>query len=140
DEGHFGVTLSCDLGRDGDLPLGGAGGDLERLDVGGRDALEPDRLPDAGAGRVPDAVGITDLLAAWLKAFVGGIPHPNNDFVFAIAQCLSDVEAEGIVASSVLPDLFAVYLDLGLPVDGAEVKKDAALALGRLERAAVPKD
>ena len=47
--------------------------------------LQPDGLPDAGDGGVPDAVGIQYLLPAGLRSTVGGIPNGDDDLLFSLA-------------------------------------------------------
>ena len=56
---------------------------MSRLDRRRRHRLEPDRLPDAGDGRVQDAVGLEHLLAARLRAGVGRIPDGDDEFLLA---------------------------------------------------------
>ena len=119
----------------------GRGRDRQVRHVGARDRLEPDRLPDAGDGGVPDAARARDLLAARLRAPVGGVPDRDDQLLFAaVLEGLGDVEGERIVASAVLADLRAVDEHLGLPVHGAEVEEQPASRRegGSRERTAVP--
>ena len=105
------------------------------------DGFHPDRLPDAGHGRVPDTLRGCNLLAAGLPRLVGGVKNLDAEGLRALlGKCLGNVEREGNIASRMLSDLNAVYPDLGLPVDGAEVQENvfAGPSLRKSECALIP--
>ena len=80
--GHVAVA-ALDVGRDDDFAGVDVGGDLQAVDVGGRDGFEPNGLPDAGDGRVPDALGVEVLLAVGLGGAVGGVVDAQRHLVVA---------------------------------------------------------
>src|ERR1039458_7391258 len=80
-----------------------------------RHRLEPDRLPDARSGRVKNSLGLARLLAARLVA-LGGVKNRHANFFLARPfQTVGDVEAEGIIAAAMLPDLMTVDEDARVP-------------------------
>ena len=111
---------------------------LHAEDVALRHGFEPDGLPDAAHGRVPDAARIVRLLAARLESLFGGVPDTDAERVAALSERRGDVEVEGGVAAGVGADGRAVHPDIGLPVRGADVEQDAAAApRGRNREAAL---
>lgn len=96
--------------------------------IGGH-RLHPHRLPDAGGRGVPDAAGVETLLAhrrILVALCVGRVVDADDQFLGAARlQRGGDVGAELVVAALVFGDLGAVDVDLGLPVDGAEVEPQA---------------
>lgn len=106
------------------------GRQFERVDAGGGDRLHPDRLPDTGGRGVPDAAGVDALLAdrrVLAALCVGRVVDADDQFLGTAAgfQRCGDVGAELVVAALVFGDLGAVDVDLGPPVDGAEVELEA---------------
>ena len=123
--------------------------DAARIQVGcgpqPRDVLlgygfQPDRLPDARHGGVPDAAGLAHLLATGLEAGVGAVPDADGQGVLAGLQRIGDVQAERGVTARVAAGQDAVDPDVGFPVHGAEVQQDAlsAPSLRDGETAAIP--
>ena len=103
--------------------------------------FQPNGLPNAGDGRVPDAAGIEHLLAARLRPLVDRIPDAHHDLLgLSRFEGLGDVEGERVVAAPVRTDLVPVDPDRGIPIDGAEVQQNPlTLPVGRKrELAAVP--
>ncbi len=139
----FGGTGDVDVGFD--QARGRALDDGVR-DGGGGEGLEPDGLPDAADGGVPDAAGGVPLLAAGLAAGVGGISDADGDLVRARSEGGSDIDAEGVVTTFVRADIIAIDLDGAGPIDCAEVEHDAAISAeggpvdGESERAAIGDD
>src|SRR3954465_7610248 len=102
------------------------GRDVDRGEVRPGHGLQPDGLPDAGDGRVPDAMRLLDLLAARLRSLVAGVPDADDDFLLALRlQGSGDVEVDRVVTALVLAGLLAVDPDDRVPVDGAEVQQQA---------------
>src|SRR5262249_32387419 len=105
-----------------------------------RHRLQPDRLPDAGAGRVEDAARLSHLFTARLRAGICGIESSDDDFIVARFQMLGDVEAKGVIAALVRANLRSIDHDMRFPIDRAEVQEDTLSLpfLGNREGAAVP--
>ena len=94
--------------------------------MGGTDDLQPDGLPDAGHGRVPDALGCGNLLPAGLPGLVSGVKHLDAESLRPLFhQCGGNVETEGSVSARMFADLRAVDPDFRLPVHSAEVQENA---------------
>ncbi len=135
--------IADDPGPEGQGPGADVGGDIEAGDVGLGHGLHPDRLPDAGHGRIEDAVRLHDLLAAGDAAvvFVGRVPDAQDDLLPAAPlEETGHVVGERVVAAPVGPGLAAVDPDRALPVDGAEMEQDPARApgLGHVDGPPVP--
>ena len=126
-----------------DLELAGlqVRGQLESVHPTRRDGLQPDGLPDAGMGGVPDATGGQGLLAPAAPGGVGHVSHPDDKLVPTRGgEGVGDVEGERQVAAAVCADVPAVHPDLAVLVDRAEVEKHpvADEAVGQGELTAVP--
>ena len=94
------------------------------------DGLEPDGLPDAAVGRVPDAAGRDALLSVGLSA-VGGVPYGHLKFLLGILlQERRDVEGKGDRATVVRADQLTVHVDVAAPVHSPEVQQDVLAAEG----------
>ena len=81
------------------------------------------------------------LLTARLFAAVGGVPDADDELLRAVAvHGVGDVEGERVVAAAVFADLRSVHPHGGVPVHGAEVQQQPAVARhgGRREGAVVP--
>ena len=109
------------------------------------DGLDPDGLPDAGDGGVPDAAWPAHLFASGLVSGVGRVPYGDDDGLrFFCFDRVGDVEGEGVVSAPVAADLQSIDPDGGVPIDGAEIEQDASAALvptaalRQFEGAAVP--
>ena len=91
----------------------------------GRHLLEPDRLPDAGDGRVVDALRLQHLLAARLLAGVRRIADRDDQLLLAGAglQRVGDVDGERVVAALVLATCLPLTKTDGLPVHRAEMEQ-----------------
>jgi hypothetical protein len=120
------------------------GGDGQVVDSQGRDRLEPDRLPDAGAAVVVDPLRATadGLLPPGLMGILA-VLHPHHQAIaltggadrvvvrFACgAQVGGDVQGEGDVAPAVVADLLAVDPHRRPEIDGAEVEQDVVRVPG----------
>ena len=106
-----------------------------------RHGFQPHGLPDAGHGRVPDALGLPDLLPAGLRPTVGRIPHAHHQVLRRPrAHRVGDVEGERVVAATMHAELPAVDEDRGFPVHRPEVEQEpsAALQARRAEGPVVP--
>ena len=106
-----------------------------------RHCLEPDRLPDARHGRIPDALGFEHLLSAGLRPLVGRIPHAHDQFLIACPlQGRGDIEGERIVAAAMSAHLPSVHEHVRFPVDRSEMQEHSRSARDctRPERPAVP--
>ncbi len=113
-------------GRQTQHALVNVGGQGQVRNVGAGDGFEPDRLPDAGDGGVPDALGFEDLFAAGLVTRVGGVPDRDDKFLGALRnQRAGDVETERVVSALVAPAERAVHEDGAFPVDRVEMKEEA---------------
>src|SRR5579884_588334 len=91
------------------------------------DRLQPDRLPDAGRARVPDALAAELLAFGLIGAFlrVGGVVDGDDKLLRAVRlQGACDVVGEGGIAASMRTHLLAVDPDRALPVHRAEVEQD----------------
>jgi hypothetical protein len=133
--------LADDIERDLDLAGIDLGSDPQAADVFGGDFFEPDGLPDAGGGRVPDAFGLADLFAAGLPVGVARVGDGYDEVLlgFGFVEGVGDVEGEGVVAAGVVADFFAVDGDFAFPIDGAEVEEEATgvFEVGRVEGAVI---
>ena len=118
----------------------GIGIKYELLDVGVRNLLEPDGLPDSRLGGVPHGAARELLLAAKLRARLARVPDADRELVLAFAERLADVENKRQVAAPVLADLLAVEIDGAGEVHAIEVEQHASSRGGRrsLEAASVP--
>ncbi len=119
------TAATADLRADGDGARAGVGGDGQVLHVAGRHLLEPDGLPDPGHLRVPDAAGVTHLLAAQLPA-LGLVLHADHHFVVAGAERVRHVDGERRVSAHVGADRAAVDEQFAPVVHGFEVEQGAA--------------
>ena len=103
--------------------------------------LQPNRLPDAAARRVPVPLRLVALLADGLRAVVRRVVHRDDQLVVAVLQVRRHVERERIVSAFVSALSLAVQIDVALPVDGVEVEPDVppvvAPAFRQPEHAAV---
>jgi len=108
--------------------------------VNGGHGLQPDRLPDAGYGRVPNAAGFQHLLAVKLVSRVGGVGDADGECVGAGTDRAGNVEGERQVAARVGADLRVVDPDRGLVIHRLEVQQQAVAVAQRrrLEAAAIP--
>ena len=140
EQGYFHQALAGPFGQHAETAGVEVGRDAQAGDVLLGDRLQPDRLPDARDGGVPDAAGVADLLAAGLEARVGAVPDLDGQGILARNEGVGDIEGEGRVAAGVAARFDVVDPDVGLPVDGAEVQEHAAAfpRLGDGEGAAVP--
>ena len=86
--------------------------------------LQPHRLPDAAARRVPVPLRLVALLADGLRAVVRRVVHRDDQLVVAVLQVRRHVERERIVSAFVSALSLAVQIDVALPVDGVEVEPD----------------
>ena len=71
------------------------------FDVRRRDGLEPDGLPDAGLGGVPDLAAVEPLLPAGVDAGLGEVADAHLEEVVTADAVVGDVEGEGEVAAGV---------------------------------------
>src|SRR5216683_4052378 len=107
-----------------------------------RHRLKPNGLPDAGGRRVPNAFGIGDLLAARLRALVGGVVDADYQFLLALfRQRVGDIETKTVVPALVDAEFLAVDPDGSVPIHSTEVEKNslAGPSFRHGEGAAVPK-
>ena len=128
-------------GRETQHALIDVGGQGQIPDMGAGNGFEPDRLPDAGDGGVPDALRFEDLFAAGLVALVRGVPDRDDEFLVALRdQRAGDVEIERVVSALVAPAERAVHEDGTFPVDRVEMEKKplSVEVSGGGEGAAVP--
>src|SRR5262249_57033501 len=96
-------------------------GRVDPLDVGGRDRLHPDGLPDARGGRVEDAVSGGALFAERLRPDVGRVVDSDQELLRSGAPYgVGDVRGEGVVSAGVGGDPHAVDVDGGVVADGLE--------------------
>jgi hypothetical protein len=84
--------------------------------------LEPDRLPDAGRARVPDAAVAPALLALRLPA-VRGVLDVDDELVLTAGLEVAEVEPEMRVAAAVTADAATVEQHFATPVDGTEAQQ-----------------
>ena len=109
-----------------DAAVGEVRHQVEPGDVHGRDRLEPDRLPDARLGGVPDAAARQPLLAGGVLLPVGAVANVERQLAAAAAERVGDVAGEGQVATHVAADLDTVHADRAGLVHGAEVQQQPA--------------
>ena len=123
----------------GRCPFGRNGRIIDDAGRGGR-RLQPDTLPDAADGRIPDAFGVGDLLAAGLLVVVRGIQHLHHQLLLALHQIRRNVKGERRIATGMGTHPLAIEPHFRAPVHGLEVEPDLlALPLaGHLEGGAVP--
>lgn len=95
----------------------------QALYTAGWDAFDPDGLPDAGLGGVPDAAPVDPLLAARVPAGVAGVGDLDDEFDVAADGC--QVRGDGQIAADVVGHLRAVGVDDDLLVDRAEMQQEA---------------
>ena len=103
-------------------------------DVGGRNLLQPDAAPDAGAALVPDAVRfmLPVLLAARVLTLDGVVLGADDELVVgAVIQRVGDVECERGLAAAVRADVLSVDPNVRGMVDGTEVQQESAVRVGR---------
>ena len=90
-----------------------------------RDWFHPDGGPHTGDRRVPDAVGVGDLLAAGLPVIAGRVENDDFDLLLAFGfQGAGDVEAERSITADVRSDMLAVDVNVGFPVARFKVEDD----------------
>ena len=107
--------------------------------IGRCDRLHPDRLPDAAHGRVPDAVGMKDLLASGLLVVVRAVQHLQDEFLLPLLYIRSNVETECRISALVGADIPAVQPEFSRIVHRTEVQQDPILPfLRKGERCRVP--
>ena len=123
------------------------GGDCEAVlcchravvrDIGIGNRFNPDALPDAGDGGVPDTAGPGNLLAAGLFAVVGSVKDLHYKFLFALYKVGGYVVGESGIAASVLSKALPVEPDLALPVHRIEVQQHLLPRTRNGERTVVP--
>src|SRR5262249_46145414 len=96
-----------------------------------RYGLDPHGLPDPRRGRVPDAFGLSHLLAARLVAGVSGVEDANDQFLIAVAfDGIGAITGERVVSAAMFPHFLSVERNHGLPVVSAVVKYDALIGIG----------
>src|SRR5205823_5192319 len=121
DRRHFRTPGGDDETHDARVDVGG---DLQAFDAAGGDGLQPDRLPDAGAGGVHDAAGalhgVPILLPLRLEASCG-VGDGNDELIFAWLERVGNVERERVEAPLVRTLRPAVDEDFRFPVHGTEV-------------------
>ena len=101
--------------------------------------LQPNSLPDAAVGRVPDAAWRDALLAVGLSA-ISRVPYSHLQFLRAtLFQKRCDVECEGNRTAVVSASQLAVHIDVATPVNCSEVQQDvlAAESIGQGKGAAI---
>ena len=105
-----------------------------------RNRFKPNGLPNTRDGGVPDAVRIVELLADRLRAFVGGIPNFDDEFLRALFDRAGQIDGEGAETALMMSDFDPVEVDVGAPVDGSELQEDflAVPVLGDFEGCAIP--
>ena len=138
--GSFTHSLALVAGLGGQLPCSGhlrgdpqgrilnIGIQLERINMYGRDLLQPHGLPDAGGAGIVAAVGneLIALLAGRLTAAAQIILRTDGNDRFAILyiNIMCNVEAEGGIAALVGTDFLAVDVDGGQIIHRTEVQND----------------
>lgn len=116
------------------------GGYLERADVSYRHNFQPDRLPDAGNGAVPDTARFETLFAFLVQCVLGFVLDHNDQFVFASNYRPGNIETEGQVAAPVFADLLSVYPNLARKIHRPKVQPDYFSRFGSdLKAAPIPK-
>ena len=120
-----------------DLRPVGTGADLQSADMALRHRLQPHRLPDARAGRIPHAAALPALLPPGI-AGIQIVDRRDAQLVLPLAQGLGHIDAEGQIGVVMSAELPAVERDDGETADRAEVQQHPppAPARGHGERAA----
>ena len=98
------------------------GGQSQRFDADGGHFFQPDRLPDAGDGGVPDAPGLKHLLAALLQAGIGWIGTETTSSFSSVDQRSGDIQGKRQVTTAVGPHGHAVDPHLALMIYRAEME------------------
>jgi len=94
--------------------------DMQVFNIGAGNLLHPDRLPNPGNARVPDAFRFQNLFPPELP-FIGGILHANQEFIFALANGRSHIESKGR-AALMISHAGTVQPDLATIIHGLEIK------------------
>jgi hypothetical protein len=114
------------------------------LHVGDRDRFQPYRLPDTGSAVIPDRMRLQNpvLLAAGLLKVLRVVFHLHrHPLLTRLVQGVGDVCGERSESSAVPCHVEIVDPDVGMVIDGAEMKEHSPLLRNLVfEIAAVPAD
>ena len=87
--------------------------------------LQPDRLPDAGRRRVPEAVRLERLLAAVLPAGVRRVIDHDDERIILFTHNICDVRKKRIISACMRADARAVDIYAAFPVHRAKMQQTA---------------
>ena len=103
------------------------GSDFQLFDMGFVHWLQPDGLPDARHGAVPDAIIVVALFANCVEISIGVVGDLNHNLIFPLLEIFSNILADSGVATYMLADILVVDFDFSNTVYAAAVEQDVLL-------------
>ena len=96
--------------------------DTEMIDMYFMNRFQPDCLPDARHGSIPDSIRVFGLFTYGLIAVVGRIPNTDGQQIFLL-QRRRNIKRERGITSGMIAYLYIIDPYFGFPIDRPEMQE-----------------